>query len=105
MVWGFQSNRIIKLKKKAMRSITLSNYTSHTEPLHKKLNLLKVDDILKLQQLQFYYTYLHNDLPVYLQNWRIMFNYEVHNHDTRVKTKIYTYKIKHEFAKKCLRHN
>ena len=35
MVWGFQTNRIIKLQKKALRIITLSNYNSHTEPLHK----------------------------------------------------------------------
>ena len=102
MVWGFQTNRIIK-QKKALRIITLSNYNSHTEPLHKKLSMLKVGDILKLQQLKFYYKYLHNNLPVYLQNWRIIFNYDIHNYDTRIKNKIYTYKT--NFAKKCLRHN
>ena len=105
MAWGFESNRIIKLQKKALRIITLSNYISHTEPLYKQLSLLKVDDILKLQQLKFYYKYLHNDLPRYLQNWRFVFKCEVHGHDTRYKNKIYTYKIIHEFAKKCLRHN
>ena len=101
---GFQTNRIIKLQKKALRIITLSNYNSHTEPLHKKLSMLKVDDILKLQQLTFY-KYSHNSLPVYLQNWRIIFNYDIHNYDTRIKNEICTYKTKHEFAKKCLRHN
>ena len=84
MAWGFESNRIIKLQKKALRIITLSNYISHTEPLYKQLSLLKVDDILKLQ-LKFYYKYLHNDLPRYLQNWRFVFKYEVHGHDTRDK--------------------
>ena len=79
MAWGFHTNRIIKLQKKALRIITLSNYNSHTEPLHKKLSMLKVDDILKLQQLKFYYKYIHNNLPVYLQNWRILFNYDIHN--------------------------
>ena len=67
--------------------------------------MLKVDDILKLQQLKFYYKYLHNNLPVYLQNWRIIFNYDIHNHDARIKNEIYTYKTKREFAQKCLRHN
>ena len=104
MAWGFQTNRIIKLQKKALIIITLSNYNSHTEPLHKKLSMLKVDDILKLQQLKFYCKYLHNNLPVYLHNWRII--YDIHNYDTRIKNEIlYTYKNKHEFAKKCLRHN
>ena len=52
-----------------------------------------------------YYKYLHHDLPLYLQNWRIMFKHEVHSHDTRDKNKIYTYKVKHAFAQKCLRHS
>ena len=67
--------------------------------------MLKVDDILKLQQLKFYYKYLHYNLSVYLQNWRIIFNYDMHNYDTRIKNERYTYKTKHKFAKKCLRHN
>ena len=35
----------------------------------------------------------------------LCFKYEVHGHDTNDKNKIYTYQIKHDFAKKCLRHN
>ena len=34
-----------------------------------------------------------------------MFKHEVHSHDTRDKNKIYTYKVKHAFAQKCLRHS
>ena len=34
-----------------------------------------------------------------------MFKYEVHSHDTRSTNIIYTYQMKHDFAKKCLRHN
>ena len=52
MAWGFRTNIMITLQKKALRMITLSNYNSQTEPLHKKLSMLKVDDILKLQQLK-----------------------------------------------------
>ena len=48
--------------------------------------------------------YLYNNLPVYLQNWRLIFKYDTHNYDTQKKNEIYTYK-KHEFANKCLRHN
>ena len=59
-----------------MRIITLSNYNSHTELLHKECSMLKVDDILKSQQLKFYYKYLHNNLAVYFQN----FNYDIHNY-------------------------
>ena len=34
-----------------------------------------------------------------------MFINEVHGHYKRDKNKIYTYQIKHDFAKKCPRHN
>ena len=34
-----------------------------------------------------------------------MFKHEVHSHDTRDNNKIYTYKVKHAFAQKCLRHS
>ena len=34
-----------------------------------------------------------------------MLKNEVHSHDTRAKNKIFSYQIKHDFAKKCLRHN
>ena len=34
-----------------------------------------------------------------------MFIYEVHSNDTREKNKIYTYQVKHAFAKKWLRHS
>ena len=75
MAWGFHSNRILKLQKKALRIIiiTLSKYNSHSEPLYKKLGFLKVDDIFKLQQLKFDYTYLHDNLPAYLQNWKLTY--------------------------------
>ena len=92
-------------KKKASRIITLSKYNSHSEPLYKKLDFLKVDDIFKLQQLTFYYKYLHDNLPAYLQNWKLIPNDNVHTHDTRIKNELYTFRAKHEFAKKCLRHN
>ena len=33
-----------------MRIITLNKYNSHTEPLFKNLKLLKIEDMLKLQE-------------------------------------------------------
>ena len=68
--------------------------------------MLKVDDILKLQQLEFYYKYLYNDLPVYLQNWRIIFSYDIHNYDTQIhplaahmtKLKKFTKEENHDFS-------
>ena len=40
----------MKIQKKAIHIITLSGYNSHTETLFKQLNLLKIEDQLKLQE-------------------------------------------------------
>ncbi len=53
LVWGYECERIIKLQKKAIRTISLSKYNAHTEPIFKTLKLLKVKDILTLQELKF----------------------------------------------------
>ena len=50
----------MRIKTKTSRNNNINNC------LYKQLSLLKVDDILKLQQLKFYYKYPHNDLPRYL---------------------------------------
>ena len=66
MAWGFQHQRIDKLMKKGIRIITLSKYNSHTAPLFKMCNILKVKDILALKELKLYYQFLHNKLPCLL---------------------------------------
>ena len=93
----------MKIQKKAMRILTLSKYNSHTEPLFFKLNILKIDDLLKLHELKFYFKYMHKKLPTYLLNLKITPN--IHNHNTRCTTDIYLFRAKHEFAKRCLRYN
>lgn len=105
MAWGYQGNRVMKIQKKAMRIITLNKYNSHTEPLFKKLNLLKVEDILKLQELKFYFRYIHKNLPDYLLKWQIVPKDNIHNYDTRNTQNIYTFRTKHDFAMKCLKYN
>ena len=55
--WGLNSKRIFKLHKRAIRAITWSKYKSHTEPLFKLVSTLKVKDILKKQNLNFYTAY------------------------------------------------
>ena len=103
--WGFHRNRITIIQKKAIRIITASSYISHTEPLFKQLNLLKVEDILTLQELKFYFKYNQGILPKYLQNWNFIPNSKIHNHNTRKITTLHTFKTKHEFAKKTLKYN
>ena len=103
MIWGYQRNRITSIPKKVMQIITLNTYNSHTEPLFKKL--LKIEDRLKLQELKFYFKYIHKELPSYLLNWQIIPSINIHNYNNCVKDNIHTFRAKHEFAMKCLRHS
>ncbi len=101
--WGYQCDRIIKLQKKAVRIISLSKYNAHTEPIFKSLKLLRVTEILRLQELKFYYKFKHGLLPSYLQNLPFHTNSETHNYGTRQNQNIYQPFAKHEYAKRCLR--
>ena len=91
MVWGYQGNRLNKIQKKAIRIIISNRYNSHTEPIFKQLNMLKLEDLLKLQQLKFYFKFNEGSLPVYLENWDITPNAHVHNYNTREIGYIYTH--------------
>ena len=42
LTWGYEPESILKLQKKAVRIITLAKYNAHTEPIFKKLSILKI---------------------------------------------------------------
>ena len=44
-------------------------------------------------------------MPAYLQDWKLIPKDNIHAHDTRIKNELHTFRARHEFAKKCLRHN
>ena len=105
LLWGFNSNRIIKLQKKAIRLLNLSKYNAHTEPIFKSLNTLKLNDIFCLNQLKFYYKLIHNKLPDYFDQFRLKENRQFHHHNTRNANYIRSLKVQHVLAKKCIRYN
>ena len=57
-------------KKKAVRTITYSNFIAHSEPLLKELNLLKIEDLFELKVLKFLFKLDHNTLPPYFNSYR-----------------------------------
>jgi len=103
LAWGYKCERIVKLQKRAVRIISLSKYNAHTEPIFKELKLLKVPDILRLQELKFYYKFKHGNLPSYLMEMPFYSNTETHNYNTRQQNNIHQPLARHEYAKKCLR--
>ena len=60
LAWGY--------KKKTVRIICLGKFYCHSEPLFKKLQLLKIKDIHTLQELKFYHQLKNNRLPSYFRN-------------------------------------
>ena len=82
LAWDYQFDRIYKIQK-AVRAITRSKYNAHSEPIFKELNLLKVEDIYKMQHLKFFYKYVNNKLPEYCQAMSFIYHSEIHSHHTR----------------------
>ena len=103
-LWGFKCDIILKLQKKAARILSASKYNAHTEPLFKSLKLLKIENILKLNELKLYYKFIHVRLPVYLQHLKMDQNSSIHNIKTRGQHNIHTTRVQHEFAKHSLRY-
>ena len=73
-------------------------------PIH-YFKLLKVERILKLQELKLYHTFSNNKLPVYLQHLPFDQNSSIHNFNRRGQFNIHTIGLYHEFAKRSLRYS
>ena len=103
LAWGYDSKRIYKLQKNALRIINKSSYLAHTDPMFIKYNVLKVKNILEQNHLKFLLKLSHRLLPNYFYHFVSATGFDVHTHNTRHRHNIRTPKIKHEFRKKCLR--
>ena len=85
-IWGLTTeenlNKIEVLQKKCLRIMTFSDFNSHTNPLFIDLKLLKVRDIIKLNQLKLVYEFYKNALPIDLHN---LFNFNCDIHKTNLE--------------------
>ena len=57
------TDNIAKLQKTAMRIMTFSEFRAHSEPLFKKLEILKFSDSISINNCSFVYDYFNNNLP------------------------------------------
>ena len=83
MVRGHYCDRLIKIQKKALRVVNLSKYNAHCDPLFKKFKILKLSDLLKLQELKAYFKFVHSELPTFILELPFDLNVTIHNHNTR----------------------
>ncbi len=102
---GYTCERLFTLQKKVIRIISISKYNGHREPIFKQLELLKLVDIFKLQELKFYYKYKNNRLPYYLQSLPFHYNSDTHQHNTCIKQNKHVGRMAHEYAKKCIQYD
>ena len=90
-VWGAAPmstiQRLHKLHKKGIRHICNSKYNAHTEPLFKKENVLKLQDLYNLQCAKIMYRKTHGTLHGYHTS-KLMTNFEVTQINTRHKDDI-----------------
>ena len=101
LVWGQNCNSINKMQKKAIRTITHSNYIAHSEPLLKDLNLLSVKDLMDLKLIKFLHKLYHNNLPIYFSNYmphleKRETRYNLRSHRLPVP------RVTHVYAESCL---
>ena len=74
LLWGHNFDTVFKLQKKVVRTITNSAYIAHSEPILKRLSLLKVQDMYELKILNFFYKLYANDFPRYFDVYRPYLN-------------------------------
>jgi len=105
LLWGCKAGRLERLQKKLVRVITCSKYNAHTDPLFRKLSLLKVTHICTLHELKFCYRLEHNSLPKYFSNndgFLKKFS-NIHEYNTRGNLNFQLPKIRHSFMTSGLR--
>ncbi len=80
--------------------VSTSNYNAHIETIFKTDKHLNVNDILSLQEHNFYYKYEHNKLPYYLPDVPLKINSSIYSHAIGTQH-IHLLKPNHEYAKNC----
>ena len=67
-IWGSSKctkiKKVINLQKKAVRTVNNANFRAHCDPIFSKLELLKFDDLYKINVLSFMYNYFYSKLPL-----------------------------------------
>jgi hypothetical protein len=104
LAWGFASNNLNRLQKRLVRTVAGAKYNAHTEPIFKNLNLLKLEDIFKLNMLKFYYKLINDKLPDHFTNFNLIQFNTIHTYDTRHNHHYRVTITNTSYARKCLRH-
>ena len=103
-IWGNTYSSTLRpliiLQKKAIRIITFSEAGDHSEPLFKKLNILKLTDLVTLHNALLMYNYHHNLLPSSFENvFKTVASIHSYNARLASKSTYYLNNIKTNYGK------
>ena len=87
LLWGTNYDNIFKLQKPTIRTKSLNQFTAHTSPLFKSMNLLDIRDIYQLQLLKLYYKVKNSLVPSYFTNVTIHNRNNVHTSRYSIRNK------------------
>ena len=106
LIWGntyaTYLDKVLKLQKWAIRTVSNSHYRSHTGPLFNKFNVLNVHDTFKLNLGTFMYKHYSNLLPSVFTAYFIKHN-QTHDYRTRNAQDYSINKTKKVFSDRAVR--
>ena len=96
--------RLEKLQIRAVRIVTCQKYNAHMDPLFKKLSLLKLNDLFRLNVLRLYYTFHKGLLPIPVTN---IFRYDTGNdhYDLRNENVFINFEVRTRSGENCIRYS
>ena len=88
LLWGnvnkFYMNKLFRLQKRALRTISNSSYLCPTKPLFKKYNVLNIFDMYSKEVAIFMFKYKNSMLPRSFDGY-FTTNQDIHSYNTRNK--------------------
>jgi hypothetical protein len=103
LVWGSSSDKLFKLQKRSIRILINAKYNAHTDPIFKAFKLLKIYDILKLQEIKFIFKLENKILPMYFMSSMFIRHTQIHNYATRHSANLVVPPSRHAFVKHSIR--
>ena len=67
-------------------------------------NIVKFGHMTEIQEWKFYYKFIHQNVPVYFQNWNIATLSDVHSYETRGRYKFIPPKLKYNISICTIKH-
>ena len=106
LAWGNANKNILKtnniLQKRAIRRIYQAHYNSHSEPIFKKFNILKISDQYELDVVLFMNKFPNKKLPT---SFHDMFRYNHEVQASHITRQIYVERCHSRFSRKLPLYN